>query len=147
MLDRLRQLRVLTLLICVVVLAIRIGGVHAHQHVEQHDGASDHLNHGESHLHVASSIFEADDHDGEHAQAAPSSQSDAHVAVKVDGPASRLHLDFDGGDILWLLIGLGFVLLAARTPIPSPSFLAATLLLKPAHLRPLLRGPPAFSAV
>jgi hypothetical protein len=140
MLERLRKGRGVLLWIAMLVMVIRIGGLHAHADVpaslESAIGMQGHFN---------TSAFDAgDDHDHDHGYA--HQEDSRHVDVETVGASDRHH-PRAGFDLDLPLIFIGALALVLALPAPlslRPPLRTLSRSSKPIHLRPLLRGPPAF---
>lgn len=148
MLDRLRTcVPVFTLLLCLVMLTMRVSGVHAHRHVPAPPDAAlhdhDHGHGSEAHSHHAPALDLHHDDGDEHG-----ASSVAHLDVSVDGASTSLDRLFKlGAAAVALLIAFAFLLQRQRLTVPILFYGPPP---KPdwrVHLRPLLRGPPRISAV
>lgn len=146
MLDRLRtRAPYLALLLCLIVLAVRLSGAHAHRHVPtggdefaHHDAHAGHTHHAEH----------PDGHDDHHASDHESASSSEHVdvtTVSVVNSLGRL-IQLDSGAVALLMV-VAFALVAQRPQLPTPSYRPPDRPLQRTHLRPLLRGPPRISVV
>jgi len=146
MLDRLRaRAPYLVLLLCLIVLAVRLSGAHAHRHVPNggdefahHDAHAGHTHHAEHH----------DGHEGHHAPDHGSASSSEHVDVTTVSAVNSLGrlVQLDGGAAALLMV-VAFVLLTRRPQLPAPTYRPPDRPLQRAYLRPLLRGPPPISVV
>lgn len=151
MLDRLRiRAPYLTLLLCLIVLAVRLSGAHAHRHIPT---GGDEFAHHDAHAgHTHHSGHHAEHHDGHEDHHAPdheSASASEHVdvtTVSVVNSLGRL-IQLDAGAVALLLLVVAFALLARRPQLPTPTHRPPDRPLQRTHLRPLLRGPPRISVV
>lgn len=138
MLEQLRQCRGVLLLIAMLVMVIRVGGLHAHVDVpaslEQGFGAQEHFN---------TSVFDTGDHHHDH------EQEDSGHADRQAVDASNRHSAWTGFDFnAPIIVGvIALALLTLERSCPSPNRRTPQRWSSPPHLRPLLRGPPRNSGV